>query len=391
MGILKKIMTSVEPTFQAGGKLEKLRPVYEAIDTILYATDRQTASGPHIRDSIDLKRVMIIVVLALVPATVFGMMNVGYQEALARGLSRTWGANLAVGVRVFLPLLFVSYAVGGFWEFLFAVVRKKEVDEGFLVTGLLIPLIMPPTIPLWQLVVATTFGTVIGKMIFGGTGKNIFNPALTARAFVFFAYPGNISGDKVWLLGPDGYSGATALSVPATAPGEQAVHLLNSVQQFDFSWTNMFMGWIPGSIGETSKLMILIGALILIITRIGSWRIMLGAVLGAVFTASLTNFFSAYSTNTMLTIPPHYHLVMGGFLFAAVFMATDPVSGSYTDRGRWIYGFMIGLLTVMIRAVNPAYPEGAMLSVLLMNAFSPLIDYYVVKGHMKRRLVRYAK
>ncbi len=391
MGMLQNMMSSVRPTFEPGGKLEKLFPVYEALDTIMFSTDRQTQSGPHIRDSVDLKRVMIMVVIALIPATVFGMINIGYQEALALGVTRGWGANLAVGARVFIPMLLVTYMVGGFWEFLFAVVRKQEVDEGFLVTGLLIPLIMPPTIPLWQLIIATTFGTVIGKMIFGGTGKNIFNPALTARAFVFFAYPGQISGDRVWLLAPDGFSGATALSVPATVPGEQAVHLLNAVHQFDFSWFNMFMGWIPGSIGETSKLMILIGALILIVTQIGSWRIMLGAVLGLVVTSALTNVFSGYSDNTMLTIPPHYHLVMGGFLFAAVFMATDPVSASYTERGRWIYGFMIGFLTVTIRAVNPAYPEGAMLSVLLMNAFSPLIDYYVVKGHIKRRVARYAK
>ncbi len=391
MGWLKKTIDSARPAFEKGGKLEKLFPVYEALDTILYSTDRQTKTGPHIRDSVDLKRVMILVVIALIPVTIFGMINIGYQQALANGLTRGWGANLAIGAKVFIPMLLVSYAVGGFWEFLFAVIRKHEVDEGFLVTGLLIPLIMPPTIPLWQLVVATTFGTVIGKMIFGGTGKNIFNPALVTRAFIFFAYPGNISGDKVWLLGPDGYSGATALSIPSAVPGGNAVQLLNNVHQFDFSWLNMFMGWIPGSIGETSALMILVGAFILIMTQIGSWRIMLSAVLGLVVTAMITNIFSSYSTNTMLTIPPQYHLVMGGFLFAAVFMATDPVSGSFTNTGKWIYGFMIGLLTVTIRAVNPAYPEGAMLSILLMNAFSPLIDYYVIKGHIKRRAARYAK
>ncbi|RMF07686.1 MAG: NADH:ubiquinone reductase (Na(+)-transporting) subunit B [Candidatus Neomarinimicrobiota bacterium] len=391
MSRLKRVLDSLRPTFESGGKLEKLFPVYEALDTILFASDRQTASGPHVRDNIDLKRVMILVVIALIPATVFGMINIGYQEALAAGMTRSWGANLAVGARVFLPMLLVTYAVGGFWEFLFAVVRRHEVDEGFLVTGLLIPLIMPPTLPLWQLVVATTFGTVIGKMIFGGTGMNIFNPALVTRAFVFFAYPGHISGDQVWVLSPDGFSGATALAVPAAVKGGQAVTLLHSVTQFDYSWWNLFLGWIPGSIGETSKLMILIGAVILLYTGVASWRVMLGAVLGLVFASSVANFFSPYSTNTMLTIPPHYHLVMGGFLFGAVFMATDPVSSSYTDKGRWIYGFMIGLLTVTIRAVNPAYPEGAMLSILLMNAFSPLIDYYVVKGHIKRRQARYAK
>ncbi len=384
-------MDRIRPAFESGGKLKRWHPIFEMIDTFLFNTDEETIEGPHIRDSIDLKRVMIIVVVALIPALVFGVINVGYQEALAKGITRDWTSNLAAGLGSFIPIVLVSYLTGGFWEVLFSVVRRRDVDEGFLVTGLLIPLIMPPTVPLWQVAVATTFGVVIGKMIFGGTGMNIFNPALTARAFIFFAYPQSISGDQVWVNGPDGFSGATALSVPAGEISKNAVELLSRVQQFDYSWTNMFIGWIPGSIGETSKLMILIGAALLIFTKIGSWRIMVSGVIGLFVTALTTNFLAPYSTNTMLTLPPQYHLVMGGFLFGIVFMATDPVSAAFTNRGRWIYGFLIGFLTVIIRAINPAYPEGAMLAILLMNAFSPLIDYFVVQGNIKKRLARYAQ
>jgi len=381
----------VHPMFVGDGKLKRFFPIYEMMDTITFWTNKETESGPHIRDSLDLKRMMIIVVIALIPATLFGIINIGFQESLAAGLARGWIANFTVGLKLFIPVMLVSYATGGFWEILFAIIRKNEVDEGFLVTGLLIPLILPPTIPLWQVVVATSFGIVIGKMIFGGTGMNIFNPALVTRAFIFFAYPQQISGDQVWISAADGISGATPLAIPAAAVSENAVRLLENVQQFDYSWWNMFMGWIPGSIGETSALMILIGAVFLIYTKIGSWRIILGSFIGLVVTAFITNYFSGYSTNTMLTLQPHYHLVMGGFLFGTVFMATDPVSAAYTDRGRWIYGFMIGALTVIIRSVNPAYPEGTMLAILLMNAFSPLIDYFVVQGNIKKRLARYAK
>ena len=384
-------MKFLEKYFVRGGKLEYFYPIFEMVDTILFATDKQTKSGPHIRDSIDLKRAMTMVIIALIPAVIFGIINTGYQQAQALGIERSWIDNLFVGMGYFLPILMVSYAAGGFWEILFALVRKHEVDEGFFVTGLLIPLIVPATIPLWQVAVATSFGVVIGKMIFGGTGMNIFNPALTARAFLFFSYPGNISGDLVWIAGADGYSGATALSVSATQEGANAVSLLTEMTQFDYSWWNLFMGWVPGSIGETSALMILIGAAFLIVTKIGSWRIMTGSVIGLVGTSILTNMFSDYSTNTMLSLTPHYHLVMGGFLFGTVFMATDPVTAAFTNRGRWFYGIMIGLLTVIIRSVNPAYPEGTMLAILLMNAFSPLIDYFVVQGNIKRRVARYAK
>ena len=390
---LRDILDKIAPTFKADGKLEKLYPIFEATDTILFSTDERTHSGPHIRDSVDVKRVMILVVIALIPCYIFGAMNVGYQMAMALGQSSTMQENLMNGAMKILPIIAVAFASGAFWELLFAVVRRHPVSEGFLVTCALIPLVMPPTIPLWQVAVATTFGIVIGKEIFGGVGMNIFNPALVARAFLFFTYPGRISGDKVWVSGPDGYSGATALAVPAAELSQDAVTLLESVTQFDFSWINLFMGWIPGSIGETSTLWIMVGAVFLALTGIASWRVMVGAILGLTGMAVLTNFMAEItgSTNTMLTLPAHYHLVMGGFAFGVAFMATEPVTGAHTDKGRWIYGIFIGGLTVIIRSVNPAYPEGVMLAILLMNAFASLIDYFVIQGNIKRRMVRYAQ
>ena len=391
MNWLLKLLLKVRPNFEEGGRFRYFWAIYEATETILFSTDERTKSGPHIRDHLDIKRVMILVVVALLPCYVFGMFNVGYQSALANGESRLWWENAFTGFKIILPIIIITFISGAFWEILFAVVRKHEISEGFLVTCALIPLIMPPTIPLWQVSVATTFGIVIGKEIFGGVGMNIFNPALVARAFIFFAYPGDISGDKVWILGPDGYSGATALAVPAATQNEQAIPLLNSVTQFDFSWINMFLGWIPGSVGETSKLMIIIGAIFLIITGIASWRVMVGAVIGLISTSFLTNILALYSTNSMLTIPPHYHLVMGSFAFGITFMATEPVTGAHTDTGRWIYGICIGVLTVIIRAINPAYPEGVMLAILLMNAFASLIDYFVVRSNIRNRMKRYAE
>ena len=391
MNWLLKLLLKVRPNFEEGGRFRYFWAIYEATETILFSTDERTKSGPHIRDHLDIKRVMILVVVALLPCYVFGMFNVGYQSALANGESRLWWENAFTGFKIILPIIIITFISGAFWEILFAVVRKHEISEGFLVTCALIPLIMPPTIPLWQVSVATTFGIVIGKEIFGGVGMNIFNPALIARAFIFFAYPGDISGDKVWILGPDGYSGATALAVPAATQNEQAIPLLNSVTQFDFSWINMFLGWIPGSVGETSKLMIIIGAIFLIITGIASWRVMVGAVIGLISTSFLTNILALYSTNSMLTIPPHYHLVMGSFAFGITFMATEPVTGTHTDTGRWIYGICIGVLTVIIRAINPAYPEGVMLAILLMNAFASLIDYFVVRSNIRNRMKRYAE
>ena len=298
------------------------------------------------------------------------------------------------GLSKIVPILAVTFATGAFWEVLFAIVRRHSISEGFLVTCALIPLTLPATIPLWQVAVGTTFGIVIGKEIFGGVGMNIFNPALMTRAFLYFTYPVQISGDKVWALAPDGFSGATALAIPAGELSKNAINLLNEASVktvFDFSWMNMFMGWIPGSIGETNKLIIIISALFLILTGITSWRIMIGSVAGLFFTAFLTNIFAPYSSNSMLTIPPHYHLVMGSFLFGTVFMATEPVTSAHTETGKLIYGFFIGMLTVIIRSINPAYPEGIMLAILLMNAFAPLIDYFVVKGNIKKRMLRYAQ
>jgi len=390
---LRNILDNIAPTFEKGGKLEKFYPVFEATDTILFSTDKRTESGPHIRDSIDVKRVMILVVVSLIPCYIFGAMNVGYQSALAMGLTATWQENLMNGTLAILPIIAVTFASGAFWELLFAVVRKHPVSEGFLVTCALIPLVMPATIPLWQVAVATSFGIVIGKEIFGGVGMNIFNPALVARAFLFFTYPGHISGDKVWVAGPDGYSGATALAVPAAEKSQDAVTLLDSMTQFDYSWTNMFMGWVPGSIGETSTFFILVSALFLAFIGIASWRIMMGALIGMTGMAVLTNFMAEAmgSSNTMLTLPAHYHLVMGGFAFGVAFMATEPVTGAHTDKGRWVYGLFIGALTVIIRSINPAYPEGTMLAILLMNAFAPLIDYFVVRSNIKKRMARYAQ
>ena len=393
MNWLLEFLLKIKPNFEEGQKLHWLYPVYEATETILFSTDERTSTAPHIRDSIDIKRVMILIVVSMIACYVFGAMNVGYQNAQALDIERTWIENLFYGAKVILPIIAITFITGGFWEILFSIVRKHEVSEGFLVTCALIPLVMPPTIPLWQVAVATTFGIVIGKSLFGGLGMNIFNPALVARAFLFFTYPGRISGDKVWVSGPDGYSGATALAIPAAELSQDAVTLLDSVTQFDFSWINLFTGWIPGSIGETSTLWIMVGAMFLALTGIASWRVMVGAILGLTGMAALTNFMAEItgSTNTMLTLPAHYHLVMGGFAFSVAFMATEPVTGAHTDKGRWIYGIFIGGLTVIIRSINPAYPEGAMLAILLMNSFASLIDFFVFQGNLKRRMVRYAQ
>ena len=377
--------------FEPGGKLEKFHAIFEATDTILFSTDEVTKSGPHIKDSIDTKRIMILVVVALLPLYIFGAINVGFQNAIAVGLERTHWENFWFGMNQILPIIMITFMTGAVWELLFALVRKHPVSEGFLVTCALIPLVMPPSIPLWQVSMATTFGIVIGKEIFGGVGMNIFNPALVARAFLFFTYPGRISGDKVWVVGPDSHSGATALAVPAAEVGQNAQTLLEGVTQFDYSWWNMFMGWIPGSIGETNKLLIILGALFLVITKIANWRVMMGSLLGIVGMATITNLLAPFSTNTMLSLPAHYHLVMGGFLFGMAFMATEPVTGCHTNQGRWVYGILFGMLTVIVRSINPAYPEGAMLAILLLNAFAPLIDWFVVQGNIKRRMARYAQ
>ena len=383
-------LLKIKPNFDEGQKLNWLYPLYEATETILFSTDAKTKSAPHIRDSIDIKRVMILVVVALIPCYVFGAINVGYQNALSFGLERTWVENLIFGTKTIIPIIAVTFVAGAFWEILFAIIRKHEISEGFLVTCALIPLTMPPSIPLWQLFIATSFGIVIGKEIFGGVGMNIFNPALTARCFIFFSYPSKISGDMVWLVGPDGYSGATALSIPASTNNADAVSLLNGITQFDYSWINLASGWIPGSIGETNKFIIFLAAAALMLMKLISWRVILGGVSGLFAMSYIGNLIAPFSDNSMLSIPPHYHLVMGSFAFGLTFMATEPVTGSHTDTGRLVYGFFVGVLTVIIRSINPAYPEGVMLAILLMNAFASLIDYFVVKVNISKRMARYA-
>ena len=392
MKFLRRFLDSVEPHFINEGKLKNFYAIYEMIDTFLYTPADNTISGPHVRDAIDLKRSMVIVVLALLPAFFFGTYNVGLQEALHgngvtfQNINLDFLIHFLAGLKTVLPIYAVVFTVGGIWEVIFAVTRGHEINEGFLVTGFLIPLVLPPAIPLWMVGVATTFGVVIGKEIFGGTGFNIFNPALVARAFLFFAYPGDMSGDKVWTV--DAMSGATPLLAVSSQEGMSAIELLSG----HFTWVQMFYGFIPGSIGETSTIAILIGALILLITGIGSWRVMCATTIGMTLTAFLLDSFGTAigSSNPMLYLPPTYHFVMGGFAFGMVFMATDPVSCAQTNRGRWLYGLLIGFMCVIIRAINPAYPEGMMLAILFANAFSPLFDYFVIQVNIKKRKRGYA-
>jgi len=389
--LFRKYLDSIEPHFTNDGKLKNFYAMYEMIDTFLYTPADNTTTGPHVRDAIDLKRSMVIVVLALLPAFFFGTYNVGLQEALhgtgvtLQNINFDFLTHFLIGLKTVLPIYAVVFTVGGIWEVVFAVSRGHEINEGFLVTGFLIPLVLPPAIPLWMVAVATTFGVVIGKEIFGGTGFNIFNPALVARAFLFFAYPGDMSGDKVWTV--DAMSGATPLLQASSQQGISATALLSG----HFTWEQMFYGFIPGSIGETSTIAILIGAAFLLITGIASWRVMVATTLGMTLTALMLDSFGTAigSTNSMLYLPPAYHFVMGGFAFGMVFMATDPVSCAQTNRGRWLYGLLIGFMCVVIRAVNPAYPEGMMLAILFANAFSPLFDYFVLQANIKRRVKRY--
>jgi len=376
--------------FEKGGKFEKLWPLFDAQDTFMFTPATTTSGGPHVRDALDLKRVMITVVFALFPAILFGIWNTGHQHNLATdGAAQGIIPDILMGLRYAVPVIIVSYAVGGIWEVLFCIVRKHEINEGFLVTGMLFPLTLPPTIPLWQVAVGISFGVVIGKEIFGGTGMNVLNPALTARAFIFFAYPGQMSGDAVWVAmsgdAVQGFSGATALAIAAIA--EPGVPLTDALTDAGLTFKNMFLGTIPGSIGETSTLACLLGAAILILTRIGSWQIMVGMVIGTLATAGLAG---AMGTSVFAQLPPQYHLVMGGFAFGCVFMATDPVSSAATGIGKWIYGVLIGMLVVIIRLANPAYPEGVMLSILFMNVMAPMIDHYVLQAHIRKRKARYA-
>ena len=380
MKLFKNILNSVKPHFEKGGKLEKLYPAYDAFETFLFVPDHTSHSGAHMRDAIDLKRTMFTVVLALIPALIFGMWNVGYQHFLALGLTEPdCVESLIYGAIKVLPMIAVSYGVGLGIEFAFAISRGHSVNEGYLVTGLLIPMIMPADLPLWMLAVAVVFAVVIGKEVFGGTGMNILNPALTARAFLFFAYPTMMSGDKVWIsLGGekavDGFSGATPLANAI----EGGVNAIPSIME-------SFIGIIPGSIAETSGLAILIGAALLLISGIASWRVMTGMFLGGY---AMGLIFNAFAVNPFMEVPAIQQIVLGGFLFGMVFMATDPVSAAQTNKGKWIYGFLTGLLAILIRVVNPAYPEGVMMAILFMNVMAPLVDHYVVAANISRRMKR---
>jgi len=390
--IHKFIETKVKPSFDKGGKLEKYYPAYDALETFLFVPGHTSHKGAHIRDGVDMKRTMILVVIAMVPALLFGMWNTGHQYFLATGEAASFMDKFVHGLLRVLPLVVVSYASGLAVEFVFAIINKHQVNEGFLVSGMLIPLCLPVEIPLWMVAVATIFAVVIGKEVFGGTGMNILNVALTARAFLFFAYPTWMSGDKVWISEgtaaantyADGSTGATLLA-QATERSSGFVDAAGAAYGDTF-WSAL-VGTIPGSIGETSTLAILIGAAILLITGIGSWKIMLSGVLGA-FTMGLI--FNAFAVNPFMEVPAHYHLVMGGFAFGIVFMATDPVTAAQTSTGKYIYGFLIGFLGIMIRVFNPAYPEGIMLAVLFMNVMAPLIDHYVVQANINRRMKRTA-
>ena len=397
MKFLRKFLDSQEKKFLKGGKLEKYYPLFEAIDTFLYTPASVTKYASHIRDAMDLKRMMLTVVIALIPAVFMALYNTGLQanaNMTALGLTDpgTWQghllmslgipfdqhnilANIIHGLLYFLPVYLVTVAVGGFWEVLFAIVRGHEVSEGFFVTSLLFPMILPPTIPLWQVAIGISFGVVIGKEVFGGVGYNILNPALTARAFLFFAYPAQISGDKVWLA-IDGVSKATPLA-----------QLADNTFHAGISWMNAFLGFMPGSMGETSTLAILVGAAILIYTGVGSWRIMLSVLVGMVVMAFTFNLIGS-STNPMFAVSPVWHFVLGGFAFGTVFMATDPVSAAMTTTGKYYYGLLIGIMVILVRVVNPAFPEGMMLAILFGNVFAPIIDKIVINANIKRRQLR---
>jgi Na+-transporting NADH:ubiquinone oxidoreductase subunit B len=381
MNSLRKKLDKLKPHFEEGGRFSKLRSVFEGFESFMFVSDKVTFRGSHIRDNIDMKRTMTVVIIALVPVLLFGAYNTGLQHFRSVGAEAGILNSFWFGFLRILPLIIVSYLVGLGIEFIAAQIRGHEINEGYLVTGLLIPLIVPIDIPLWMLALAVAFSVILGKEVFGGTGMNIFNPALLARAFLFFSYPAWMTGDNVWTEGLtagknviDGYSGATPLSLCAAGDTANLP-----------SFLNMFIGTIPGSVGETSTIAILIGALILIATGIGSWKIMVSVFGGGLAMGLLMN---AISANTYMELPFYYHFVMGGFAFGAVFMATDPVTGSQTEKGKWIYGFLIGVLSILFRVLNPAYPEGVMLAILLMNLFAPLIDYFVIQSSIKRRIRR---
>jgi Na+-transporting NADH:ubiquinone oxidoreductase subunit B len=395
------LLDKIRPAFEPGGKLEKFYPLFEATDTFLYTTDEVTTVGPHVRDSMDLKRIMTIVVYALTPCVFMAMWNTGYQANTAmqavniaaapgwRGavLSALVGydpnsflANIIHGALYFIPLYIVSVAAGGVWEVLFGIVRKEDVNEGLLVTSLIFPLTLPPTLPLWQAALGISFGVVVAKELFGGTGRNFVNPALAGRAFLYFAYPAQNSGDAVWVV-VDGFSGATPLTALATT------NVSTGMEAVNVSWSQAFLGSMPGSIGETSALACLIGAVILVYTGVGSWRIMASMLAGGM-AFSLLLWIIGSDTNPMFLMPPWWHLVVGGFAFGLVFCITDPVSATLTETGKWFYGAVAGVMTILIRVINPAYPEGVMMAVLLANVFAPVIDFFVLQANIKRRKMR---
>ncbi len=382
MKALRNFIDSIKPNFQEGGKYAKLRSTFGAFETFLFTPNETNKGGVHVRDAVDLKRTIIVVVLALIPAMLFGMWNTGYQHFRMLGdLQATFADEFIYGLILVLPISIVSYAVGLAIEFAAAQMRGHEVNEGFLATGLLIPLVMPADVPLWIVAVATAFAVIFGKEVFGGTGMNIWNPALVARAFLFFAYPSKMSGDSVWYgdgQAVDGFSGATALS------------LANTGDYTSFSACDAFYGIIPGSIGETSAVAILIGAVIMLIAGVASWKTMLSVFAGGIVMGLIFNNFGS-DGNAMAHLPWYQHLFVGGFCFGAVFMATDPVTSPRTESGKYIYGFLIGAMAIIIRVLNPGYPEGMMLAILLMNTFAPLIDYGFVSANISKRKNRAAK
>lgn len=414
MKFLRDKLDQLHPHFVKGGKLEIMYPLYEAIDTFLYTPGEITEGNTHVRDGLDLKRMMITVVAALGPCILMALYNTGYQANLAMQISGTetlegWRgtiinaigigydpaniiANVIHGALYFVPVFLVANIAGGTCELIFSTIRKHEINEGFLVTGMLYPLTLPPSIPLWQVAIGIIFAVVLAKEVFGGTGKNFLNIALTARAFLYFAYPAQISGDRVWIA-LDGYAGATTLGIMADpknlGTGMTAVTSSLADGGAGISWMTSFIGLIPGSMGETSALACFIGAAILIATGIGSWRTMAGCLIGLLGFSTLLYLIGSDS-NPAFQIPPHWHLVIGGFAFGTVFMATDPVSSAMTDTGRWIYGILIGFMTILVRVINPAFPEGIMLAILFGNVFAPLFDYYVVQANINRRLARNA-
>lgn len=400
---LRNILDKLAPSFEKGGKYEKFYSLYEAVDTIFYQPDYVTSSGSHVRDGVDLKRIMITVWMCTFPAMFYGMYNLGFQantamaqmgvqavadwhgpliELLAGYDAANYWDNFWHGAVYFLPIYLTVFIVGGFWEVLFSSIRGHEINEGFFVTSVLFALICPPDIPLWQAALGISFGVVIGKEVFGGTGKNFMNPALTGRAFLFFAYPAQISGDAVWTAA-DGFTGATPLS--QFAVGAPVADAWGN----QLTWMDAFVGNMQGSIGEVSTLCILLGGAALLWTKIASWRIMLGTVLGMVATSLLFNWGAGEdSTNPMMTMPFYWHFVLGGFAFGMVFMATDPVSAAMTNKGKWFFGALIGFMVVLIRVINPAFPEGMMLAILFANLFAPLIDHFVISANVKRRAAR---